>query len=191
FRSAQIYSRETPMANSLHEQLLKAGLVDQQKLKQVNSAKRKQQKQQRKSKEQVVDEAKLLAQKAAAEKAERDRELNRQLKEQADRKASAAQIEQLITLNRLPREGDIAYNFVDQSKVKRIYVTETVRDKLSEGLLAIVTLNEQYEVVPAKVAEKIRQRDEACIILCNDRQADAQDEDDPYADYKIPDDLMW
>lgn len=179
------------MANSLHEQLLKAGLVDQQKLKQVNSAKRKQQKQQRKSKEQVVDEAKLLAQKAAAEKAERDRELNRQLKEQADRKAIAAQIEQLITLNRLPREGDIAYNFVDQSKVKRIYVTENIRDKLSEGLLAIVTLKDQYEVVPAKVAEKIRQRDEACIVLCNDRQADVQDEDDPYADYKIPDDLMW
>jgi|LSQX01.2.fsa_nt_gb uncharacterized protein YaiL (DUF2058 family) len=179
------------MANSLHEQLLKAGLVDQQKLKQVKSAKRKQQKQQRKSKEVVIDEAKLAAQQAAAEKAERDRELNRQLKEQAERKAIAAQIEQLITLNRLPREGDIAYNFVDQNKVKRIYVTEAIRDKLSEGLLAIVSLKEQYEVVPAKVAEKIRQRDEACVILCNDRQADLPDEDDPYADYKIPDDLMW
>lgn len=179
------------MANSLHEQLLKAGLVDQQKLKQVNNEKRKQEKLQRKSKEQVVDEAKLLAQKAAAEKAERDRELNRQLKEQAERKAIAAQIEQLITLNRLPRQGELAYNFVDQSKVKRIYVTEAIRDKLSDGLLAIVTLKGQYEVVPAKVAEKIRQRDEACVVFCNDRQADIKDEDDPYADYKIPDDLMW
>ena len=43
--------------------------------------------------------------------------------------------------------------------------------------------------MPTTVAEKIRQRDEAAVVLLNDRNV--QDEDDPYADYPIPDDLMW
>ena len=181
------------MANSLHEQLLKAGLVDAKKLKQTQDAKRKQEKMQRKSKEVQVDEAKLAAQQAMAEKAERDRELNRQQKEKAERKAIAAQIEQLIQMNRVSRgDGEVAYNFVDQGKVKRLHVTPALQEKLSEGLLAIVKLKEQYELVPSRVAQKIRERDEACVIVCNDRtQADQAEVDDPYADYKIPDDLMW
>lgn len=181
------------MTNSLRDQLLKKGLVDDKKLKQINSAERKKQKQQRKSKDVQLDEAKSLAQQALAKKAERDRELNRQQRKMAERKAIAAQIAQLIQFNRIPRgEGEIAFNFVDDKKVKRLYVTTDVRDKLSSGLLAIVTINGQYEVVPTAVAEKIRQRDEACVIFCNDRiETEQEDVDDPYADYKVPDDLMW
>lgn len=182
------------MTNSLRDQLLKKGLVDEKRLKQVSSTERKQRKQQRKSKGAPLDEAKLLAQQALAEKAERDRELNRQRQEIAERKAVAAQIAQLIQLNRIPRgEGEIAFNFVDDKKVKRLYVTDNVRDQLSKGLLAIVALNGHYEIVPAAVAEKIRQRDETGVIFCNERTPSEQEEpeDDPYADYKIPDDLMW
>lgn len=183
------------MANSLRDQLLKQGLVDEKKLKQINSSERKKQKQQRHSKDTRPDEARLLAQQALAEKAERDRELNRQQREMAERKAIAAQIAQLIQLNRIPRDkGEIAFNFVDDKKVKRLHVTADVRDQLSSGLLAIVALNGRYEVVPAAVAEKIRQRDETTIIVCNDRrqpETEQEDTDDPYADYKVPDDLMW
>ncbi len=181
------------MANSLRDQLLKKGLVDEKKLKQVTSAERKQQKMQRKSKEVSEDEVKRAAQQAAAEKVERDRELNRQQKEKAERKAIAAQVAQLIQMNRVSRgEGEIAFNFVDGGKVKRLYVTERLRDQLSQGLLAIVTLAGQYELVPSAVAQKVRQRDEAAVILLNDRaNTEAEDPDDPYKDYKIPDDLMW
>jgi len=44
-----------------------------------------------------------------------------------------------------------------------------------------------------KVAEKIQQRlAEAIIVLHNTGQsAEVQAEDDPYAAYQIPDDLMW
>ncbi len=46
--------------------------------------------------------------------------------------------------------------------------------------------------MPAGVAEKIRQRDESVILLLNTRSAAEQvEEDDPYADFQIPDDLMW
>ncbi len=178
------------MSNSLQNQLLKMGLVDEKKVKQAKKEKHKQAKQQSK-KAVVVDEASRLAQQAAAQKAERDRELNRQRKEEAERKALAAQVRQLIEVNRLPRgEGDIAYNFSDDNKVKRLYVTEQMQRQLGLGRLAIVRLDEQYELVPTAVAEKIRQRDESCVILCNEPEAKSE-EDDPYADYQIPDDLMW
>lgn len=178
------------MSNSLQNQLLKMGLVDEKKVKQAKKDKHKQAKQQGK-KAVVVDEAKRLAQQVAAQKAERDRELNRQRKEEAERKALAAQVHQLIEANRLPKgEGDIAYNFNDEGKVKRLYVTEQMQRQLGLGRLAIVKLDEQYELVPTAVAEKIRQRDESCVILCNEPEQNS-DEDDPYADYQIPDDLMW
>jgi len=103
----------------------------------------------------------------------------------------AAQVRQLIEVNRLPKgEGDIAYNFTDEGKVKRLYVSEQMQRQLGLGRLAVVKLDEQYELVPTAVAEKIRQRDESCVILCNEPEQHS-DEDDPYADYQIPDDLMW
>ena len=45
-------------------------------------------------------------------------------------------------------------------------------------------------LVPAAVAEKITQRQAESIVVLNAKQQQ-EDEDDPYADFKIPDDLMW
>jgi hypothetical protein len=65
-------------------------------------------------------------------------------------------------------------------------------DQLSRGRLAVVFVDERYEVVPEPVARKIMERDEAAVVVLHERaqQAD-QDEGDPYAGYEIPDDLMW
>ncbi len=179
------------MSNSLHDQLMKAGLVDKKK---VQAAKKSKHKQRAKAGNAPTDadDAKLRAQQARAEKAERDRELNRQRAEEAEKKAIAAQIRQLIDMNRIRnRDGEVAYNFTDQRTIKRIYVTEELMEQLSRGQLAIVTSNDQYELVPAKVAEKIRLRNEDIVVQYNEPQALEDDEEDPYADYKIPDDLMW
>jgi uncharacterized protein YaiL (DUF2058 family) len=179
------------MAKSLQEQLLGAGLVDKKKAKAVQKAKRKATKQLPKGQQQV-DETKLRAQQALQEKAERSKELSRQQQQDAEQKAIQAQIKQLIESNRIPRqEGDIAYQFVDNKKIKKLYVTELLQTQLSKGLIAIVTLNESYELVPQAVAEKISQRDPSKVLLLNEKSTDATEEDDPYADYQIPDDLMW
>lgn len=181
------------MGNSLLEQLKKSGLVDKNKAKQVKRSQYKSQKQKTKADAGgTVDEAKLLAQKAHAEKVERDRLLNRQKKDEAERKAIAAQIRQLIETNRVvDRDGDIAYNFTDGNVVRKLHVSDRIRNHLMSGRLAIAKLGEGYELVPMPVAEKIRQRDAQCIILSDHGAEPAQDGDDPYADYKIPDDLMW
>jgi len=179
------------MANAFQDQFLKAGLVKKNKVDKVKRTKHKTTKQQ--GKHQEVDESKKLAQKALQEKAERDRELNRQKEENAQQKGIAAQIKQLIQINMLDEEeGDIGFKFTDNKLIKTIYVSEKVQQQLSDGRLAIVRLDAQYAVVPCPVAEKIRQRDESCILVCNDNTAntDTKDDDD-YAKYQILDDLMW
>ncbi len=177
--------------SSLQEQLLKAGLVDEKQAKKVNKEKRKNAKVQRKSNEVAVDETKLRAQQAREEKAERDRRLNAERKAEQDAKAIAAQIRQLITTHRQSKDrGDIAYNFADGGKIKKMYISGVLQQRLSNGQLAIVRLNDGYELVPAVVAEKIAQRDPNSVVALN-KKVDLPAGDDPYADYQIPDDLMW
>ena len=184
---------------SLQDQLLKAWLVDEKKAKKAKKDKRKQNKVAHKSKEQVVDEAKLAAQQTKAEKTEKDRELNRQRQQEAEQKAFAAQVKQLIQVNKIDKgKADIGYNFEHAGKFKKIYVNAELQNLLSRGRLAIVAFSEAnettFEVVPVPVAEKIAQRDESSVILLNDTEqasASTSEEDDWYADYEIPDDLMW
>ena len=81
-------------------------------------------------------------------------------------------------------------SFVDDKKVKRLAVNALMRDKLSRGSLAIVRHGGAYEVIPREAALKIQERDAQRIVLLN-VQSEGPDEDDPYAAYQIPDDLMW
>lgn len=176
---------------SLQDQLLKAGLIDGKKAKQIGKEKRKQQKVARKSAQPQVDETKAAAQKARAEKAARDRALNAERNAAALQKAITAQIKQMVASNRQPKgNGDIAYNFTFDKKIKTIHVTEAVRDHLIAGRLAIIGLDEQFELVPRVIADKIAERNADIVVQASTDSA-AADEDDPYADYQIPDDLMW
>lgn len=177
------------MANSLQEQLLKSGLVDSKRAKAIEQEKRKKGKKQPTRKKGERAEDRRETKPAQAQKAQRDRALNRQRDDERQRRAVAAQIKQLIADHRLPkRDGDIAYNFADGQKVKRLYVSEPVHKQLSGGEAAIVKLHGQYDIVPRATAEKIRERDAACVIVCNEP---GKDEDDPYGDFPVPDDLMW
>lgn len=180
------------MGNSLQDQLLKAGLVNQQQLKQAKSSKRKTQQQRGKGKADPAEQQRRLdAQKAQAQKAERDRELNRQRNEDARRKALENEVRQLIHENRLVRDGaEIAFNFTDGTALKRLYVTAEQQRGLVGGKLALVRQDAFYELVGAKVADKIRERD-ASRILVQNAAGDEDDADDEYAEYKVPDDLLW
>ena len=176
---------------SLQDQLLKAGLIDDKKANKIKKNKHKQTKQKQKNKIETTNEAKLAAQQAQAGKVQRDRQLNQQRKAEAERKAIAAQVRQLVEMNRQPRdEGDITYSFTDGTLVKRIPVSEIQLKQLSNGRLCIIKLDGQYELIPTLVAEKIQLRDESTQILSN-QSTETPDEDDPYADFQVPDDLMW
>lgn len=179
---------------SLQDQLLKAGLIDTKKAKQANKEKRKETNVARRSSEPVVDEVKQSAELARQQKAERDRELNRQRNAEQEQKAIAAQIKQLIENHRQPKgagQHDVEYNFTDGKLIKKMRVSPLVLEQIVRGVLAVVKLGEGYEVVPRVVAEKIVLRDEKTVLVANAKPQQQTDEDDPYKDYVIPDDLMW
>lgn len=176
---------------SLQDQLLNAGLSNDTKAKQVRAEKRKQTKQQRKNKVEVVNEAKISLQESKAKQVEKDKQLNEKRNQDAEQKQIANQIIHLINLNKLPKnEEGSAYNFTDNNVVKTIYIDNGCRNNIIIGRLAIVKSKKNYEIVPVEVAKKIEQRDEqAIIVLFSDTSTST--EDDEYAGYEIPDDLMW
>lgn len=177
------------MGNSLATQMLKAGLVNK---KQVNKAKQEQfKKKKQKGGQQTEAESRLLAQKALAAEKERTRQRNRELQQEKELKEIAAQVGQMIHSSKVRTgDGDITFYFADNNKIKKFYVTKATRDQLSRGELAIVKHREQYEVVPAGVARKIADRSPAALLVLNEPQQKAA-EDDPYADFPVPDDFDW
>ncbi|WP_105104383.1 DUF2058 domain-containing protein [Microbulbifer pacificus] len=179
---------------SLQDQLLKAGLVDGKKAKQISKEKRKQNKVAKKSGDTPVDDAKLAVEQARTAKVARDRELNAQREAAAQQKAIAAQIKQLIEHNKQPKgangQNDVAYHFTFDKKVKKIYVSTAVQDHLIAGRLMIVGEGESFELVPRVIADKIAERNPSMVVQPPE-QTTVVEADDPYAGYEIPDDLMW
>lgn len=187
------------MALSLQEQLLKAGLTDKNKVKKAKKEKHKQVKQQQRHKVVNKTEASVAAEQARIDKQNKDRQLNLEAKELAEQKAVSAQIKQIIEMNRQPKDnGDIPCNFTHDNIIKRLYVDQKTRNRISQGKLAIVSYLKGYEIVPMPVADKIAMRDESIVVYRADEleQNEAQatstkEEDEWYADYQIPDDLVW
>ncbi len=180
------------VGNSLQEQLLKAGLVSKQEVKQTRTAKRKQINQAGPG-GRTEDENRRRAQQAAAEKARRDRELNLKREEEARRRAVENELRQLIHAHRLPRrDGAVAYNFQDGGSLKRIYVTAEQQAGLATGKIALVRQDKGYELIPAEIADRVLARGpELVLVLNRDRREAEPSESDEYAEYQIPDDLMW
>jgi uncharacterized protein YaiL (DUF2058 family) len=174
---------------SLQDQLRQAGLITEKQVRRAEKGKHK--KSMQLKHEQLVDEDKLAAQKAREEKTARDRQANLAREKKARQKALSAQIKQLVSTNSRLETGEVAYNFVEQKKVKKIYVSAANQLHLNKGFLAIVKIGDQYDLVPEKVAHKIMSRADDVVMYLYDRSKDEVDEDDPYKDFKIPDDLDW
>ncbi len=150
------------MGNPFQDQLLKAGLVNK---KQVNKAKHEQRvsKKQHKNNKPPAETSQVKQELAAQKK--RAQELNRQHAEEKRQQERLAQVKQLIEQNRLDKDdrGE-AYNFVDGTRIKRIYISAEIADQLSRGQAAIVRFGNSYEVVPAKVAHQIASRDKEALV---------------------------
>lgn len=180
------------MAKSLQEQLMGSGLVDNKKAKAIKQETRKKNKQKGRTglAQEEADKRTRLEQERL-EKAEKDRQLNAQRNEELKERELAAQVRQLIQVNAIKADGDLGYQFSDGTKIQKIYVDKETQAALSKGHLAIVKTDQSYVCVARPVAEKIAQRKAEFVVLLNDSSKQEVDEDDPYKDYEIPDDLMW
>ncbi len=175
---------------TLQEQMLKAGLVTSKKMAKVQRTAKKSRVQAREAREAVEENKKAQI--------ERDKQLSEQQKQAVLAKEFKAQVKQLIEMNRITvAKGTITFNFTDGNLIKKLDVDKLTQAQLINGRLAIARLvinasgDCDYAIIPAVVADKIAQRDADSIVLNSALNEEQQDEDDPYADFKIPDDLMW
>lgn len=180
------------MNNPFQEQFLKAGIASKQQVHNAKKHKKTQVKKQRSNKKLAPDPNVLKAQQKAKEKADRDRELNQKKQLQAKNKAISVEIDQLIRDNKLSRVKDceLTHNFEHRNKINKLFVNADMKQKLVDGKLGIARIEGRYEVIPQETAEKIKQRNEKRVIL-SDSKLDKEEIDSDYADYDIPDDLMW
>ena len=180
------------MAKSLQEQLMGAGLVDKKKAKAIKQETRKKKKQSGRAglaEEDAQKKARLEQERL--EKAEKDRALNEKRQAELREREIQAQIKQLVNVNALSVDGESGYQFADGKKIQKVFVDDKTLDALAKGRLAIVRKADSYAIVARPVAEKISERDASFVVVLNDGSNDQVDEDDPYKDYQIPDDLMW
>ncbi|MGJ4730292.1 DUF2058 domain-containing protein [Luteimonas sp. SDU101] len=178
--------------NPLQEQLLKAGLVKKSK---VSAVAREQHLARHAKAASGPNEIELEAQRARAEKAERDRALEAQRREQARAKELRAQALQIIRDRRVAHGGEVEYRFTAAGAIRSVLVDEDLRRKLAAGALVIADSGDGYTLLPRVAADQVRARDAAMIVLDHGQPGEpaaSSDEDDAYyAQFKVPDDLIW
>lgn len=180
------------MANPFQEQLLKAGLVSKQKVQKAKTQKR------RDRKAKVDDGSADLKQQIAIQKLEqasKDKALNEQKFAAASEKGLVRGLVTEFTrlaIN-LPQSAEVKFNFTHNNKIFSVYVNDKLQAQLLNGQLGIVRHEDASYVVPHKLAERVNMLvPEWCGYLWEKSDnAQVVEEDDPYADYVIPDDLMW
>ena len=129
------------------------------------------------------------------EKQAKDLAIEQSKKSQLLEKELKAAIMQMIQQHKIrDTDGEISYQFIDESKIKKVYLNQQIYNALVAGSLVIAKDNESYAFLPKALAERINAKMEGFIIVDvnNAETNDATtDEEDPYAAYVIPDDLMW
>jgi hypothetical protein len=182
------------MSDSLRDQLLKAGLTTEQDVKRVQTEKslnNRKRKHTKKSQRSGPSEAELHARHEAERKRERDRELNQQRDAENRRKANEKAARELVIKSEIAhgKDGDVAFHFERDGRIKHIYVSPDQQKQLAEGTLAIARTRGHYRLVPKEVAERVKPMAPFLIVFESDG---GSGEDDPMLEeFPIPDDLMW
>ena len=152
------------MGLSLQEQLLKAGIADKKQAKKARHEKRVKRKK-NKGKKATPPEI-TQTRKDQLAQARRSQELNRQLNQEKEKLEKISQARQLITTHRLKLDDyEEPYYFKVGKKIKKLYVDENIAKQLKRGALAIVRFDDLFEIVPAKVAQQIADRDPDSLVV--------------------------
>ncbi|NNG80665.1 DUF2058 domain-containing protein [Acinetobacter sp. ANC 5378] len=175
--------------NALQAQLLKAGLVDNKKAKKLS----KQAVHEQRTGQSNEAELKAKIAQDKQEKLAKDQALDLEKKRLLQGKELKAAIIQMINQHKIRDiDGEVAYQFIDDSKIKKIYLNQQIYNALVSGSLVIAKESESYAVLPKALADRINDKMEGFIIVNNsEKNEQITDEEDPYAAYVIPDDLMW
>ena len=176
--------------NALQAQLLKAGLVDAKQAKKAN----KQTQHAKKLGQDNQQQLKADLEKAQQDKQQKDQALDLVKQQALEEKTLRANIIQMIHQYAIKdTDGEITYQFIDENKIKKLYMNQQVYNAVVSGSLVIAKQEvDQYSLLPKELANKIEAKLQGYIIGMQTQEQDqTTDEEDPYAAYVIPDDLMW
>ena len=151
------------MADSLKDQLLSAGLI-------------------------TKDQARKNSRKQRPKKGKK-RVLDPEAQEQSDR------IRQILSSRGLPKAGideeTSRFYFQLDKRVHNLHVTAAQRAQLVGGKCGIVLFDGHYHLLPIEHAQRIQALTPQRVWVGTDEDDQPSDEDDPYAGYEVPDDLIW
>jgi len=178
---------------SLQEQLMKSGLINKQKAKQAQTEKRRKAKQKKKKGSVEVSDLQVVIDQQKSVLKEQDLDKNRQTQADLDARSAHGKLIQMIAQHcEKNYQGEVDYHFTYDSIVKRIAINEKTQQGLINGLLAICVLNDQFYLINKEAVAKLTEIDASVLVALHEKvQLSELEEDDPYAEFAVPDDLVW
>jgi len=181
------------MAGSLQDQLKKSGLVSKKKSQQLDVEKRKKIKAKNKGLKSNNEIAEKVQQ-AKLQKKQDDQKRNQQQQQQIKQNEEKARIKQIIDQVKIKDyDGETAFNFQFNKKIKTLYLNKENYDALVTGSIGLCQVDNIIFIVPNATVNKINTINPTYVVLHQGKPntTPETESDDPYADYDIPDDLMW
>lgn len=188
-------------ANALQAQLLKAGLVKKSQVSQVAHQQAKARVEKHDPKAAAIaaeaEQARLAAEKARLEKIERDRQIAAERNAQRRAGELRAQARQIIADKKVVARGEAEYRFNDGEAIRTLLLSEAARRQVIDAALVIVRDGEGYSLLPRPAAVQVRERAPELVVLDNagrdyvEPSTGNADDDAYYAQFQVPDDLMW
>lgn len=175
---------------------MSAGLLSKE---QARSSSRKPRPKKGKGKKRELDPEAQERQALVAAHEERQRERNRELNQQREqaRKAQeqADRIRQILSTRALPKvdldDETTRYNFQLDKRIHGLHVNAAQRAMLVGGKAGIVLFDGHYHLLPLDQAERLKALAPKRVWIAADDDSAPKSEDDPYAGYEVPDDLIW
>ena len=191
------------MANSLRDQLIKAGLADQAPARAAGRPAKPRAPVARSCPPRQPDVPRGRSHRdPALEQERRDLRAMEQarIREEKQAQAAARETQQrraaarafLLDHQLNDPAGDIPFHFQAGERIRRLFVTADQRSALLAGGLRVAVLGKRDVLLTPAQAEKALALDPGLFVFAADPvSGDAGDDDDPYRDYPVPDDLMW
>ncbi|WP_312309882.1 DUF2058 domain-containing protein, partial [Acinetobacter variabilis] len=163
--------------NALQAQLLKAGLVDNKKAKKLS----KQAVHEKRTGDGTEAEIKAKIEQDKQQKMAKDQAIELEKKAALQEKELKAAIMQMINQHKIRNtDGDAVYQFIDDSKVKKVYLNQQIYNALVAGSLVIARENDSYAFLPKALADRINAKMQGFIIVNNsEKNEETTDEEDP------------
>ncbi len=186
------------MGNSLRDELLKVGLVSEERPEKPRRARRGKKRPAKKREPAPAqapgDDSGAAARHVLRENQRRtarfvrDSSLGGVSVAENAKRALRRKIQALIQDERRNHDqAEIPYHFIKGKRIKRVYVTEPQRDELTDGKLVIAALDGDHHLLTPEAGERLLALAPQTVI-CSGAEAHPDSADD---EHPVPDDITW